>query len=49
LSKDPIKEYLKDPDKRAKLFLLIPGGMILSTVLIVIGTLIFILMLLGII
>jgi prolipoprotein diacylglyceryltransferase len=49
LSKDPIKEYLKDPDKRAKLFLLITGGMILSTVLIVIGTLIFILMLLGII
>jgi prolipoprotein diacylglyceryltransferase len=49
LSKDPIKEYLKDPDKRAKLFLLITGGMILSTVLIVIGTIIFILMLLGII
>ncbi|MDP1553232.1 MAG: hypothetical protein Q8M06_09490 [Methanobacteriaceae archaeon] len=49
MTKDPIKEYLKDPDKRAKLFLLITGGMILSTVLIVIGTLIFILMLLGII
>ncbi|BAZ98977.1 MULTISPECIES: hypothetical protein [Methanothermobacter] len=49
MSKDPLKEYLKDPDRRAKLFLLMTGGMILSTVLITIGTIILILLLLGII
>ncbi len=49
LSKDPIKEYMKDPDRKAKAFLVITGAMILSTILIVIGTIVFILMLLGII
>jgi prolipoprotein diacylglyceryltransferase len=49
VSKDPIKEFLKDPDKRAKYFLFITGAMILSTILIVIGTIVFILRLLNII
>jgi hypothetical protein len=47
VSKDPLSEYiedyLNDPDKRAKLYLYLAGAMILSTVLIVIGTIIFIL------
>ena len=50
---DPIEEYInehfEDPDKRAKLYLLMTGAMILSTVLITVGTLIFILMLVGVI
>jgi hypothetical protein len=49
VSKDPIKEYLKDPDKRAKYFLFISGAMILTTILIVVGTIVFILRLLHII
>ncbi|MCK9150975.1 hypothetical protein [Methanobacterium alcaliphilum] len=49
MSKDPIKDYMKDPDRRAKIFLMLTGGMILSTILITVGTIIFILMLLGII
>ena len=50
---DPIEEYinehLKDPDKRAKLYLLMSGAMILSTVLIAVGTIVFILILVGVI
>jgi hypothetical protein len=49
MSKDPLNELfkdVKDPDNRAKLFLLFAGAMIISTILIVIGTLIFILRLL---
>ena len=49
MSKDPLNELfkdVKDPDNRAKLFVLFAAAMIISTVLIVIGTLIFILRLL---
>jgi hypothetical protein len=49
MSKDPIKELMKDPDTKAKFFLLIVGAQILTTILIVIGTIIGILWLLGII
>jgi hypothetical protein len=52
MSQDPLNELfkdIKDPDNRAKLFLVVAGAMILSTILIVVGTIIFILRLLNII
>jgi hypothetical protein len=49
LNIDPIEEYFEDPDKRAKLYLLMSGAMILSTILITVGTIIFILILVGVI
>ena len=49
LSVDPLEEMFRDPDRRAKLYLVIVGGMILSTILITVGTLVFILRLLGVI
>ncbi|MDD3985355.1 MAG: hypothetical protein PHY59_05620 [Methanobacterium sp.] len=48
---DPLNELfkdIKDPDNRAKMFLLFAGAMIMSTILIVFGTIIFILRLLHI-
>lgn len=48
MSIDPLEEMFKDPDKRAKLYLLFVGAQILSTILIVIGTMILILWALGI-
>jgi len=48
LSIDPLEEMFKDPDKRAKLYLLFVGAQILSIILIVTGTIIFILWALGI-
>jgi hypothetical protein len=44
-----LEDYMEDPDKRAKLYLYLAGAMILSTILIVIGTIVFILRLLGIV
>lgn len=49
MQRDPVSQFLKDPDNKAKLFMLITGVMITTTFLVVIGTLIFILMLVGII
>lgn len=49
MSIDPLEEMFKDPDRRAKLYLLFVGVQILSTIMIVVGTLIFILWALGII
>lgn len=46
---DPLEEFLKDPDKRAKIYLIIVGAMIISTIFIAIGTIIFILRVLKII
>ncbi|MBI5679924.1 MAG: hypothetical protein HZC47_03390 [Methanobacterium sp.] len=46
---DPLEEYFEDPDKRAKLYLLMTGAMILTTILITIGTIIFILWAVGVI
>ena len=49
MTQDPLNELfkdVKDPDNRAKLFLLFAGAMIMSTILIVVGTIIFILKLL---
>jgi hypothetical protein len=49
MTQDPLNELfkdVKDPDNRAKLFILVAGAMIMSTILIVVGTIIFILRLL---
>lgn len=48
MSIDPLEEMFKDPDRKAKLYLLFAGVQILSTILIVIGTLFLILWTLGI-
>jgi hypothetical protein len=48
VSKDPIKEFLKDPDKTAKYFLAIVVARIVVTFLMVIGVFVLILRLLGI-
>lgn len=44
--KDPLTELLEDPDKRAKLSVIFVGLVILSTVMIVSGMIIFIYLLL---
>jgi hypothetical protein len=49
MSVDPIEYMLKDPDRRAKLYLLAVGALIMSTIFIVIGMIILILLLLKII
>ena len=49
MRRDPITQFLKDPDNKAKLFMGVTGVMIMTTFLLVIGTIIFILMLVGII
>jgi len=49
MKRDPFKQYIKDPDRKAKLYLLLNGAMIASTILITIGTIIFILLVMGII
>ncbi|MDR3222924.1 MAG: hypothetical protein LBT66_04195 [Methanobrevibacter sp.] len=49
MKRDPFKQYFKDPDKKAKLFVSLTIAMICSTVLLTIGTIIFILILLKII
>jgi len=51
-TRDPLNELfkdVKDPDDRAKLFVLFAGAMIISTILIGVGTIIFILMMLHVI
>jgi hypothetical protein len=37
MSVDPIEYLLKDPDRRAKLYLLAVGALIMSTIFIIIG------------
>ncbi|MCQ2964429.1 MAG: hypothetical protein MJ203_02560 [archaeon] len=49
MKRNPIKQSLKDPEKKAKLYLLINAIMIITTFLIVIGTILFILILTGVI
>jgi hypothetical protein len=48
MQRNPINQYIKDPDNKAKLYLLISIVMIISTILLTIGTIIFILYLVGI-
>ena len=49
MKRDPIHQFLRDPDNKAKLFMGVTGAMIITTFLIVIGTIILILSLVGII
>ncbi|MDR2967403.1 MAG: hypothetical protein LBU74_05605 [Methanobacteriaceae archaeon] len=49
MKRDPFKQYIKDPDRKAKLYLLVTGAMIVTTALITIGTIVFILLIIGII
>ncbi|MCQ2738309.1 MAG: hypothetical protein MJ224_06845 [archaeon] len=49
MRRNPIKQSMKDPEKRAKMYLLFNGAMIAVTFLIVIGTILFILILTGVI
>ncbi|WP_407462105.1 hypothetical protein [Methanobrevibacter sp.] len=49
MKRDPIHQFLRNPDNKAKLFMGITGAMLMTTFLIVIGTIILILILVGII
>ena len=49
MRRDPFDQYFKDPDRKAKLYLLATGAMILTTILLTVGTILFILILVGII
>ena len=48
MQRDPIDQFFKDPDNAAKAYLLFQGIQIATTVIIVIGTIIFILYLCGV-
>ncbi|MDL2246359.1 hypothetical protein LJB96_01945 [Methanobrevibacter sp. OttesenSCG-928-K11] len=47
MKRNPLEQYTKDPDREARLFLFTTVAMVISTALLTIGTLIFILHLLG--
>lgn len=47
MQRDPFKQYMKDPDNKARIFVFISIAMIISTAMITIGTIIFILHALG--
>ena len=49
MKRNAFDQYFKDPDRKAKLFLFTTGLSIVATVTLVIGTLIFIALALGII
>ena len=49
MQRDPYSQWVKDPDNKAKLFMFITAAMVMTTFLIVIGTIILILSLVGII
>lgn len=49
MRRDPFEQYFKDPDKRAKLYLISVAAMVITTFLLTFGTIIFILILLGVI
>jgi len=49
MKRNPFQQYFKDPDRVAKLYLLFTGASILATILIAIGTILFILIVIGII
>ncbi|MBP2046208.1 hypothetical protein [Methanobacterium aggregans] len=49
MTPDPFEELIKDPDKRAKAYVYMTIAFIISTFMIAIGTIIFILHVIGII
>jgi hypothetical protein len=48
MKRNPIDQYMKDPDNNAKVFIWITRAMILTTIMITIGVILFILYLVGI-
>ena len=49
MRRDPIHQFLRNPDNKARLFMGITGAMIITTFLVVIGTIMLILILVGVI
>ncbi|WP_296858689.1 hypothetical protein [uncultured Methanobrevibacter sp.] len=47
MKRNPIDQYMKDPDNKAKVFIWMTRGMIISTIMITIGVILFILYLVG--
>ena len=47
MKRDPIDQYMKDPDNKAKVFIWMTRAMIATTFLITIGALLFIMHLVG--
>ena len=47
MKRDPIGQYMKDPDNKAKVFIWMTRGMIITTFMITIGLLFFIMHLVG--
>jgi hypothetical protein len=48
MKRNPIDQYMKDPDNKAKVFIWITRAMILTTIMITIGVILFIMHLVGI-
>ena len=48
MKRNPIDQYMKDPDNKAKMFIWLTRGMIITTFMITIGVILFIIHLLGI-
>ena len=48
MKRDPIDQFMKDPDNKAKLFIWITRAMIITTFMITIGLILFIMHLVGI-
>lgn len=47
MRRDPIEQYMKDPDNKAKVFIWMTRAMIVTTFMITVGALIFIMHLVG--
>ena len=47
MKRNPIDQFMKDPDNKAKLFIWMTRGMIITTFMITIGVILFILHLVG--
>ena len=47
MKRNPIDQFLKDPDNKAKTFMWITWGMVATTIMITIGIILFILHLVG--
>ena len=47
MRRNPIDQFMKDPDNKAKLFVWITRGMIITTFMITLGVILFIVHLLG--
>lgn len=48
MRRDPVEQFMKDPDNKAKLFIWITRGMIITTFMITIGLILFIIHMFGV-